>query len=60
MLIKLQMLSGYLFISVFYLKGQCQEIEDGYTGVKVIDMKKLVLLEHIFRYFRVSFHDLLF
>ncbi len=39
--------------------GQFHEIEDGYTGFQVIDLKNLGLLEHIFRYFIVSFNDLL-
>jgi hypothetical protein len=37
----------------------CHEIEDGYTGLQVIEPKNLGLPEHIYRYFRVSFHDLL-
>jgi hypothetical protein len=30
-----------------------------YIGFQVLDLKNLGLPEHIFRYFRVSFHDLL-
>jgi hypothetical protein len=41
------------------LKEIEDEIEDGYTGFQVIDLKNLGLPEHIYRYFRVSFHDLL-
>jgi hypothetical protein len=42
------------------LKEYCHKIEDRYTRFQVIDLKNLGLLEHIFRHFRVSFHDLLF
>jgi hypothetical protein len=42
------------------LKGLCHEIEDGYTGFQVLDLKNLGQPEHNFRYLRVSFYDLLF